>query len=67
MTKKTLAELLEEQAALQRQIDSILATEKQAVVEKIREYMRDYRITLLDIEGRKRPFKARGPRKPKNE
>ena len=67
MTTKTLAQLLKEQAALQEQIDSMVETEKQGVVEKIREYMRDYGITLLEIEGRKRAYKPRGPRKPRNE
>jgi DNA-binding protein H-NS len=63
----TLAELLREQAELQAQIDKIVSTEKQAVLERIREDMRNFGITLLEIEGRKRPFKPRGPRKPKNE
>jgi DNA-binding protein H-NS len=67
MTQKTYPELLKEQAALQAQIEQVLAAEKQGIIEKIREYMADYGITILEIEGRKRPFKPRGPRKPKSE
>ncbi|MBF3577477.1 H-NS histone family protein [Burkholderia pseudomallei] len=60
-----LRDLLRQQEALQKQIDEIRNQEKVDALVTIRALMVDYGITTLEIEGRKRPFKARGPRKPK--
>lgn len=60
-----LRDLLRQQEALQKQIAEIREQEKADALETIRTMMVDYSITTLEIEGRKRPFKPRGPRKPK--
>ncbi|CAJ4500713.1 H-NS histone family [Burkholderia pseudomallei] len=60
-----LRDLLRQQEALQKQIDEIREQEKVDALVTIRALMVDYSITTLEIEGRKRPFKPRGPRKPK--
>ncbi|CAJ3244089.1 H-NS histone family protein [Burkholderia pseudomallei] len=60
-----LRDLLRQQEALQKQIAEIREQEKAEALETIRTMMADYSITTLEIEGRKRPFKPRGPRKPK--
>ncbi|CAK1277882.1 histone family protein nucleoid-structuring protein H-NS [Burkholderia pseudomallei] len=60
-----LRDLLRQQEALQKQIDDLREQEKAEALETIRAMMADYSITTLEIEGRKRPFKPRGPRKPK--
>lgn len=61
----TLRDLLKQQEALQKQIDEIRVQEKAEALETIRTMMAEYGITTLEIEGRKRPFKPRGPRKAK--
>lgn len=60
-----LRDLLRQQEALQKQIAEIREQEKVDALVTIRALMVDYSITTLEIEGRKRPFKPRGPRKPK--
>ncbi|CAJ4441901.1 histone family protein nucleoid-structuring protein H-NS [Burkholderia pseudomallei] len=60
-----LRDLLRQQEALQKQIDELRNQEKAEALETIRAMMADYGITTLEIEGRKRPFKPRGPRKAK--
>ena len=69
MTAKnaTLSALLKQQQTLEKQIAEIRAQEKAGALDQIRALMSDYSITTLEIEGRKRPFKPRGPRKPKTE
>ncbi|MBF3951896.1 H-NS histone family protein [Burkholderia pseudomallei] len=60
-----LRDLLRQQEALQKQIEELRDQEKAEALETIRSLMVDFGITTLEIEGRKRPFKPRGPRKPK--
>ncbi|MBF4041905.1 H-NS histone family protein [Burkholderia pseudomallei] len=60
-----LRDLLRQQEALQKQIEELRNQEKAEALETIRALMVDFGITTLEIEGRKRPFKPRGPRKPK--
>ncbi|RBB38886.1 hypothetical protein DPV79_16020 [Burkholderia reimsis] len=60
---RQLASLLRQHEELSAKIDEIRDAEKAEAIEQIRALMATYEITLLEIEGRKRPFKARGPRK----
>lgn len=61
----TYASLLKQRDMLESQIAEMRGREKAEALETIRSLMRDFGITTLEIEGRKRPFKPRGPRKPK--
>lgn len=63
--KPNLADLLRQQNELAKQIEAIRDQERGEALAKIRSLMADYGITTLEIEGRKRPFKPRGPRKPR--
>lgn len=62
-TQPKLADLLRQHAELAEQIEEIRTRERGEALATIRSLMNDYGITTLEIEGRKRPFKPRGPRK----
>ena len=62
MANPTYASLLKQRAALEAQIAEMRGREKAEALEKIRELMRDYGITALEIQGRKRAFKPRRKR-----
>lgn len=64
-TQPKLADLLRQQVELAEQIEEIRTRERGEALATIRSLMNDYGITTLEIEGRKRPFKPRGPRKPR--
>lgn len=63
--KPKLADLLRQHNELAKQIEAIRDQERGDALARIRSLMVDYGITTLEIEGRKRPFKPRGPRKPR--
>lgn len=63
--KPKLADLLKQHDELAKQIEAIRDQERGEALARIRSLMVDYGITTLEIEGRKRPFKPRGPRKPR--
>lgn len=62
-TQPKLADLMRQHDELAKQIEEIRTRERGEALATIRSLMNDYGITTLEIEGRKRPFKPRGPRK----